>query len=158
MATSVMLQTIDNSRELSGISWYLPELLADGSNYADVVGGGLSNRAVLATATALMTKCNEVKQLVSITPSASAISVPADVTAQREMALRVIYQDTTTLKMYRLDIPAPVDSLFDLGTDEVDIESNVAFLAWSVVFEANAVSPDGNAVNITRAYRVGRRN
>lgn len=158
MATKCFMQTVDNSRELSRVQWCHEDITADGSNYEGVLGGVASNRALMVTATELVTKCNKTKVQAPILLAESAMSIPADVTAQREMALRVIYQDTVTMDFYRLDIPAPVDALFDLGSDEVDIESNVAFLAWSAVFEANCVSPDGNAINVTRAYRVGRKN
>lgn len=149
---------IDYSNELTSSQFYLEELAADGSNYSAVVGGIASNRALMGTANALITKCEPVKQNISVVPNQSAISAPTDAAAQRELALRVIYQDQVTMRFGRVDIPAPVDLLFDNGSDEVDILSNVTFLAWSAVFEANCVSQDGNAIVVTRAYLVGRRN
>jgi hypothetical protein len=158
MATPVTMQTVDNSGELSRVRFFVDDIAADGTNYEGELGGVASKRALMITATELITKNNKTKVQAGILLSESALSIPADKTAQREMALRVIYQDTVTMDFYRMDVPAPVDGLFDANTDEVDIESNVAFLAWSAVFEANCLSPDGNAVNVTRAYRVGRKN
>jgi hypothetical protein len=158
MATPCILQTVDNSRELSRVQFHLAALASDGSNYEAVLGGAASARALMVTALELMTKCNKVKVQAPVLLAEDALSIPADKTAQREVALTVIYQDTTTMAFYRMTIPAPVDALFDAGTDEVDIESNVAMLAFIAVMEANCVSPDGNAINVTRAYRVGRRN
>jgi hypothetical protein len=158
MSTPVKLVTVDNSRELSTVTFQVADIASDGTNYEAVLGGAASNRALMVTALEAISKCNKVKVQSPITLAEVALSIPADKTAQREMGLVVIYQDTTTLNYFRITVPAPVDALFDLGSDEVDIESNAAMLAFIAVMEANCISPDGNAINVTRAYRVGRRN
>jgi hypothetical protein len=158
MSTPVSLITNDNSNELSTVTFQVATIASDGSNYEAVLGGAASNRALMVTALEAITKCAKVKVQAPLTLAQVALSTPADKTAQREMGMVVIYQDTTTLNFFRMTVPAPIDALFDEGTDEVDIASNVAMLAFIAVMEANCISPDGNAINVTRAYRVGRRN
>lgn len=157
MASSeVRMAMLDGSGESSSVTFYVPAIAADGANYASITGA-LGDIPVLGTAIDALCGLTHTKTTMSITLDQNTAVLPA-VSEQREDAVRISYQDTVTFKKYRFDIPAPVDAIFQAGTDVVDIVSNVTFLAFSAVFNANAVSPDGNAVVIIGARRVGRHN
>jgi hypothetical protein len=51
-------------------------------------------------------------------------------------------------------IPAPIDAIKQVNTDEVDIGANAAALALIAVIEANLVSRDGNAIQVTRMREI----
>lgn len=84
--------------------------------------------------------------------------LPADEEAQRELGLRIFYYDETTLKKFHLTIPGPELALFVIpGTDVVDL-TGTEMAALVTEFESNVLSPDLNAIEITHAAVVGRRN
>jgi hypothetical protein len=153
--TDVTYSYVDESKETTRIALSLPAILADGTNWDSVISDVGSNLKLLGTALSTMTLCDEFKSQVSIVIAKSAPSYPTDAAAQREYVARFTYSDNVTGTLYRFDLPGPGD-IFIAGTDEVDL-SSVGGLAFKAAFEANAVSPVGNAVTLLRGVRQGRR-
>ena len=114
------------------------------------------NIALLGTALGLLTRCPQAGTTVSLSMDESSPGIPADAMAQRETAIRWSYSDNVTGKKYRFDTPAPVDAIIPTGSDAVNMAA-AAVLAFKAVFEANAVSPDGNDVTLLTGRFVGRR-
>lgn len=155
--TKVKFGLIGHSGEPSSVNVYLPEILATGANwpnnFAPVTGAEELIKATLIP----MTLMNFTKTTASITVGESVPSLPADPHAQRELALRISYVDTVTLKKYRYDIPGPQGGVIPSGTDEVPL-GNALLAAHIIAMEANAVSVDDNPISIYAARIVGRNN
>lgn len=154
--TQLPFTFIDYSSEKSTVSLNAAAILADGSNWAAVVSGVGSNRALLGAALNTMTLMNETLSAVNIAYAKTAEVLPAE-GADREFACRIIYQDDVTLKKYRFDIPAPITGIWKPNSDELDL-TDVIVAAFVLVFEANVLSEVGNAVTILEGYKVGRNN
>lgn len=155
MATKVKVGMVDHSGEGCGPSVYFDDVTA--LTYEAVMGSGGSVDLVTA-AMNILTDCGFTRTTASIIQSASNDAAPATVTAQREIAIRVIYKDTVTGRSERFDIPGPAVTFYPgTGTDEIPL-SNAIAAAFITVFEANCVSQDGNAVEVTKIYLVGRNN
>lgn len=88
--------------------------------------------------------------LISQAPAGSAF-------AQVELKWLVFYTDNVTGKVYRREIPTPDLALLVANTDLLNLASG-AGLTWKNAAEALWVSPDGNAITITKAQVVGRNN
>lgn len=154
-ATDVTYSYMDETKESTRINLSLPAIASDGSNWNSVIAAVGSKLALLGTALSSMTLCDEYKSQISIVIAKSAPTYPSDAGAQREFVARFTYSDNVTGTLYRFDLPGPGD-IFKAGTDEVDL-TNVGGLAFKAAFEANAVSPVGNAVTLLRGVRQGRR-
>ena len=155
MATKVKVGMVDHSGEGCGPSVYFDDVTA--LTYEAVMGSGGSVDLVTA-AMNILTDCGFTRTTASIIQAASNDAAPATVTAQRELAIRVIYKDTVTGRSERFDIPGPAVTFYPgTGTDEIPL-SNAIAAAFITVFEANCVSQDGNAVEVTKIYLVGRNN
>lgn len=142
----------DYSREISTVSMSWPEPAAGGADYdaitdtavtavkaaiADVTLGQLSSEGVV------------VQESKEVADAGSAL-------AQREIGLRVFYSDTTTEKKYHWTFPcADLATLAQLGTDRVDPAGTEA-AALITALETYALTPDGNAVNVSDLFIVGR--
>jgi hypothetical protein len=147
---------IDNSGEGTATRFYLPAVT--GANYDDVVGNGIGdNVGDLRIATAILTLCNYTKHSVTTEVYTDVGTLPSSPYAQRELKLLVRYIDAVNGKRSTLTIPGPdLSTLASPGTDIVDHVSNAVAAAWVAVFEANAASPDGNAVEVVGMQIVGR--
>ena len=156
MSTPVSWGWLDHSGERTKTTIHFEDIASDGSNWNEFEGV-LGKRSVVGTALQAITKLQHTRTVLSQTLNTSVESIPADATAQRETAIRWIYADNVTGKKYRFDSPAPVDALLQSGTDVIDLAANAAAIAFVTVFEANCVSPDGNAVTMISARYVGRR-
>jgi hypothetical protein len=153
LQSKVEMSFIDHSREFSKTQFYVPALLADGSNRAAVLTAVQNMHAALAAATL----CNLGAGSVQLYKIAEVPTTPADENAQREQGLWVQYVDVTTGKLYSLTIPGADRTLFaQINTDEVDISANVAAIALLDVIEANMKSEFGNAVQVTRMRLIGK--
>lgn len=153
LQSKVDISFIDHSREFSKTSFYVPALLADGTNRAAVLTATQNMHAALAAATLCNLGGGSV-QLYNITEIATT---PADENAQREQGLWCQYVDVTTGKYYSLTVPGADRTLFaQVNTDEVDISSNVAAIALLDVMEANMKSEFGNAIQVTRMRLIGK--
>lgn len=85
-------------------------------------------------------------------------AAPTDPNAQRERKFLVIYEDTTTLTPYRMEVPCANFGLTDLwqgNTDKVDL-AQTEIAAFISAFETLCRSPEGNAVNVISIRGVGR--
>ena len=156
-ATKVHFGYIDHSAESTRTQLYVAELESDGSNFPNVFdpspSGSVDN---LRLALDTVTKLNETNVTASLLAHEAVGSIPADATAQREIAARMTYVDNVTGKKYRFDIPAPDDAFVPTGTDDINMAAAV-WVTFKGLFEANAVSPDGNAVTLQSGKLVGRR-
>jgi hypothetical protein len=74
----------------------------------------------------------------------------------REIAARMVYQDDVTGKLYRFDIPDPVD-IFNTDSDEVDM-GDALVIALKAIVDVSWRSELGNDVTLIRGYKVGRNN
>ena len=102
--------------------------------------------------------CTRSKEQVNVALADGSLARPVSTAAQREVGLRIFYVDDTTQKKYHVTIPGPDTSLMaSPGFDIVDW-SGTEMAALETAFEANVLSPDGNAVSILTGKIVGRRN
>ena len=105
-----------------------------------------------------VTLCTRSKEQVNVALQAGSLARPSSESAQRELGLRIFYVDDTTQKKYHVTIPGPDVSLMaSPGFDIVDW-SGAEMVTLETDFEANVLSPDGNAVSILTGKIVGRRN
>lgn len=105
-----------------------------------------------------VTFCTRGKEQVSVATAIGSDAYPVDEEAQRELALRIFYQDDVTGKKYHVSLPGPqLPLMVSLGFDVVSW-SGAEMVALESAFEANVLSPDGNAVSIVTGTIVGRRN
>jgi len=152
MAAKVHFGMIDHSAEACGPSLWFDD--AGAPDYSDVdTASGLVQAAL-----AVLTDCNLTNTTLSAKLDVNAAFPPATVTAQREIAIRVIYRDTVTGKAERFDVPGPATTFYPgAGTDVIPLDNLIA-AAFIAVFEAQCVSQDGNPVEVTQIYLVGRNN
>jgi hypothetical protein len=152
MAVKVHFGMSDHSAEACGPSMYFDD--ADAPDFTDAqTAAGL-----VETALDILTDCAMTKTTLSAVIAAQNEGTPSVVTAQREIAVRVTYKDTVTGKFERFDVPGPATTFYPgAGTDVIPLD-NVIAAAFILVFEANCVSMDGNAVEVTNIRLVGRNN
>lgn len=147
---------IGNSGEPSATKVHIPDLTAANfDNSVDEGAGGVIGD--LKAALDAITLMNNVQRSIQVVTGVDPGSLPSEPYAQREIKLYVSYIDTVTAKKYSFTVPGPDLSLIaQTGTDIVDHTSNVLAIALTTQFEANCVSPDGNAVAIHQMRLVGR--
>lgn len=153
-ASQYSLSLLDFSGEKSVVQWSGPEL----TGVAMDVTSWKSEMDAIADAIMDLTDCTQGKGQFSSIAESGSETLPAVATAQREVGIRIFYQDDVTGKKYHLTIPGPeVAEYPDSGTDEIDIAgTHMAVFVSS--FETNAESEAGNAVTVYAARLVGRRN
>jgi len=148
---------VDHSKEKTRVSFYAEAVAADGSNWDTLVTDVASVFQLTGTAINAITGLNEVQSGISVPDYAitSPIVYPT-YGHDREIAVRFTYQDDVTGKLYRFDIPDPVD-IFSDNSDDVDM-SNVLVIALKAIVDADWRSELGNAVTLLSGHKVGRRN
>ena len=132
---------------------------------ADVAAGGGNYDAVVAEIAGLggailaMTACVQAREVHNQAIDVKDPTVPTDVMAQRESALRIFYADDVTGEIYHISIPGPDWDLVNLlpNTDIADPADEPLATMISQI-ESDALSPVGNAVSFLRAVQVGRNN
>lgn len=148
------IQFLDISEEKSSVSFNVGT--PSGASYdwdalaavVDTVGDAIE----------AVTLCTRGPETLRVPLAAGSVTLPTDEFAQRELGLRIFYHDTTNNKKYHVTIPGPDASLMvTQGFDYVDW-SGTEMAALETAFEANVLSPDGNAVQIDKGVIVGRRN
>lgn len=147
----------DYSDEYSAVTFPLPDIANDGSNWGSVVDDGVTdNYGGLQTALAALTKGNIAHGTFTAFKRFHNDSRPASKFAQRELGLRLYYQDTVNFKKYHLTIPAPDMDIIDVNGDDVDLTNSIvaAVVTW---MQTNMESIDGNPVDIYKGRIVGRR-
>lgn len=148
------LSLLDYSGEKSVVQWSAAEI----TGVAFDVSNWKSEQDAIADAVEALTDCTRGKEQFSSNVDSGSETLPAIATAQREVGLRVFYQDDVTGKKYHLTIPGPqVEDYPDAGSDEIDISTG-DIAAFVTAFELNALSEAGNAITVYAARLVGRRN
>ncbi len=154
MATALTFNMIDHSGEKSRTKVYLEDVESDGSNWDDI----LTSEGLLRTALYITTDMAEVGSDLSVSVHTGSAVPPATETAQREIAIRVKYRDSTNGRYGHFTVPGPKTTFYPpTGSDVVPLD-NVIFQAFIVVLEANLVSRDGNAIEIVEGRLIGRSN
>jgi hypothetical protein len=144
---------IDRSGEHSRTQFYV------GGGAGDDYTTALADADDVHDAIAVVTLCNFTDQSLSIPVQTDTPTIPSSEFAQREVALWIQYVDTVNGDYGTMSIPGPDLTLVgQANTDEVDIASNVTAAALVVVLEANCVSRDNHAIEVTRMRIIGRRN
>ncbi len=155
MTSKIRVGMIDHSAEITSMNFHLDALT--NANYDALFLATTGKYDLIKAVFNPLTILNLTRSTVSLEVDQSVGSLPADEHAQRELALRIFYTDSVSGKKYRLDVPGPAAGVIPEGTDIVPL-TNVPLAAFIVVFEAQAVSPEGNALVVTSARIVGRRN
>jgi len=155
MPALVTFSILDYSNETSRVGLYLPELTP--GNYDSVTGDqvGESVGDIRVAMNALIAG-NHLRRTVTAVTYNDTATLPTDPNAQRERKARFVYRDTVNGELGSFELPTADNSvLAQAGTDVIDLEE-VAVAAFVAVVEANAVSRDGNAIEIQSAQLVGR--
>jgi hypothetical protein len=153
-AMPITLVTVDHSAEIARTRVWVEKL--DATNFDELYNAVTGKVSLLQAAFLLITRCVHVRTTSTVESDVGSATPPDDEHAQREIAIRVSYVDTVTAKKYRFDIPGPIDACYPAtGTDVIPL-GNVEAAAFILVFEANALSPDGNAVQVTGLRLVGK--
>lgn len=145
----------DKSGEISNVELTVADVSAGGADFDAV----MADVAALGAAILAATECVQAREMFNQAVDVKSPTVPTDVLAQRESALRIFYADDTTGEVYHISIPGPDWDGIDLlpNTDLADLtDEPVASLVTAL--EANALSPVGNAITVLRAVQVGRHN
>jgi len=155
--TNATMTFVDHSKEQTRVSFNLTPILADGTNWDTTISDVGSQLALSKAAIDAITGLNHVATGVNVPRfyEDSPITYPA-YGHDRELAVRFTYQDDVTGKLYRFDIPDPVD-IFSDNSDDVDM-GNALVIALKAIVDADWVSELGNAVTLISGRKVGRRN
>lgn len=134
----------DASNELSNVSFY--------------VDGASADTASAAITAAMDNVSSGIRRKTDIVlPYVFSNAVPTSAYANRETKMLVSYEDTTTFKRYTLTIPMPnLGTVLRLPNTDLFDMSDEPLAAFITAFEANALSQDGNAVNVLSCKLVGR--
>lgn len=152
MASLLTLTVRDNSDEYSSVAIPMDDVTDQNWLATD------TEITAIQAAIAAMTTGNIARKQLT------AYSVPVDDTrpanpyAQRELGLRLFYQDVVTSKKYHITVPCP-DLLVVAsgGTDEVDLSGIAVVNTLVTLLETSMRSPVGNDVHIYKGVIVGRR-
>lgn len=155
--TQANMTFVDHSKEKTTVGFTLAAIVADGSNFDTIVSDVASQLALSKAAIDAITGLFHVQTSVTIPKvyDDTPITYPT-YGHDREIAVRFVYQDDVTGKLYRFDIPDPIDIFAD-NSDEVDM-TIAAVVALKALVDADWVSELGNAVTLLRGYKVGRNN
>lgn len=153
----VSMGFLDHSGEKSRTRFYLEALGDPGA--ADLDTELVAKHDAVKAGIAAVTLCNFTESKVSVGSDTDVATLPASPYAQREIGLWVQWTDSVNGEYGTMTIPGPdLTLLSQANTDEVDISANVTALALIAILEANLVSRDGNAIQVTRMRIVGRSN
>lgn len=145
---------IDYSGEKSSTTWHVapPDV---GDDFTDAISAANNVQGAIGVVTLCnFTKLNMIHNIETDVPS-----LPANASAQREMALWIQYVDDTDGTYQSMSIPAPdLPLLAQANTDEVDIVANITAAALVLVLEANVKSENDNPITVTRMRIIGRSN
>jgi len=154
MATHVSVNLLDYSGETTRSQFYVAALAADGSNWAAIKADIDALRVALLIATG----CSHINTTVSIEEATGSGALPADASAQRELAIRIKYRDDVTGEFGFVTCPGPIVTFYPpqgVKGDFIPLD-NAVFAAFILVIEADMVSRDGNAITIVEGRLVGR--
>lgn len=146
----------DHGSEIGSLSLNVAEISAGGADYDAI----LVQVAALESEIMAITLCETAGShiLQEVEPDSDA--VPVSAFAQREIGLRVFLVDDVNGRKSHFTIPGPdlADLVIFAGTDLVDLDDAGVMADLVVTVEDGVLSQDGNAVTVTRAVIVGRRN
>lgn len=142
----------DFSGEISTVTSYLPDTTA--ANF-DAQQTAID---ALAVAIAGVTNGQYAKKIHTAVNEIQSQANASAADAQRERKILVRYQDNTTMKLYRIELPcADVSALtIPSGTDLITVQDGGVMAAFAAAFEADFKSETGGAVSIIDARLVGR--
>lgn len=146
----------DRSDEYSAVSFPIAEPAGDGSDYATV----LTDVGAIETAIGALTLCTIAKEAIRVNQNSPDDTRPSSAYAQRELGLRLFWQETGgNFKKGHLTIAGPDLALIETpGSDEVDLAGVTAVNTLVGLLEANMLSPNGENITFYRGVIVGRRN
>jgi hypothetical protein len=150
MASDVTVSLLDYGGESSRTRFQITTMTA--ANF-DAVNLDVTDLVTAIDGISLMTISGQ--QVVSGSLFLSRTK-PASVDAQREKKWLIRYEDNTTHKIYRNEIPGADLSLLATNSDMADLSLG-AWTSFIAAFEAVVKSPDGNAVTFLDAQYVGKR-
>lgn len=143
----------DHSDEYSGFSLGIPDV--DETSWVATVASIVAIR----TAVEALTLGNVAKQTLTAFSTVIDDTRPADAAAQRELGLRLFYQDDGNGKKFHITIPCPDVSLIaEPGSNEVDLSGVSVVNTLVTAIEALARSPYGNTITFYKGLIVGRNN
>lgn len=144
---------LDYSGERSSANWTAPE--PSGAAFDVEAWENLADD--IADAIDAITLGTRGRRGVAYEVESGSSVLPTDKNAQREMGLRIFFQDDTTGDKYSIVLPCPdFDLLASPNTDNVDL-TITEMATFVTAFEAGAVSKALNSVTVTGAKLVGRR-
>ena len=146
---------VDRSKELSSVGVRLPAITAANHNtILDSVGNKLP--AGLSAAIKACSLCEPYMESVALPGTTYAWNIPTSPYAQRELALRVSFQDTVNNSKGSFTIPgADWATLGQPNTDEV-LQTAQEWIDLVTAVEAECVSMDGNPIAVISGRLVGR--
>jgi hypothetical protein len=155
MTSKVTVSFRDHSNEVGRTQFLLDEIAGDGSNYAALVTAASTIQGAIDDITLLDDAGYQLADILGSDPG----SIPASNLAQREYGLRIYLVDNQGWKG-TMTIPGPDLSALTIpeGGDAVTLADASVMAALVTALEADAISPDGNAVEVVRARVVGRNN
>jgi hypothetical protein len=145
----------DYSNEYSSFALPVQEP-ADGAAFITLRDTEVPN---LITAVQAITVGNVAKHHLILNETEVNDIAVTDKWAQREIGLRLFYEDTVNGRKGYVTIAAPdLDVVADANSDQVDLTGITAVNTLVTWMEANMLSRDGNAVQFYKGFIVGRRN
>lgn len=153
--SKVTFSILDYSNEVSTVGFYLGTISS--ANYDSVVNDGPGGAVGdIRLAMNGIISGNHLRRTVNAETFNDAAVLPTDPYSQRELKGYFEYRDTVTGEVGSFEVPTiDLDVVGQQGTDVIDLEE-IAVAAFVTAVEANAVSRDGNAIEITSARVVGR--
>jgi hypothetical protein len=153
MPSSVNFRVRDRSDEYGSVGFNIENVTGD--NLTSI----MTKIGAVQTALAALTTGNIASRTLVALRETVNDTRPSNPYAQRELGLRLHYQDTVTAKKSFITIPCP-DLLVvgSAGTDDVDLSGISVVNAIVNALEALVVSPEGNPVDFYRGTIIGVRN
>lgn len=151
---SAFINYRDNSSELSGATFYVDSIDAGGANYDAVIASIVAVEAVMDD----LTLCNQAGVSYTNKIAADLGDIPASAWAKRELGIRIFFVDDVSGKKGHLTVPGPDLDTLTVVDDVVTLADGDIMAAFVTAFESDALSPEGNALTVTRAVIVGRHN
>lgn len=146
----------DRSDEYSPVSFSIAEPAGDGSDLSDVI----SDVAAIQAAIAALTLCTVARKAMRIQQASVDDTRPSSAYAQREIGLRLFWQETGGgFKKGHLTIAGPDLALIETpGSDLVDLAGVTAVNTLVGLLETGMLSPNGQNVEFYKGVIVGRKN
>jgi hypothetical protein len=141
---------IDESRETAG------QRLNLGPINALTIAGVEGQLATLLAKTEALSLCQVTRESLIAYNNFVSRAVPSNLAAQRENKWLITYEDTTTHKTYKSEMPGADTSLLVAGTDYVDLAGDARVSEYVTAFNAVVQSPAGHSVAILSIKFVGR--